>query len=71
MTLMSYRSKSSSGVNADLHHHAASGSSDSSSYESDPKNSSSNQLVPKISTVSSNYKFAPTAEKAGALSDGE
>jgi hypothetical protein len=52
----------SSGVNADLHHTSG---SDSSSYESDPKNSSSNQLVPKISTISSNYKVQQAA--TGAL----
>ena len=57
-----------------MHHTSG---SDSSSYESDPKNSSSNQLVPKISTISSNYKFAPTVTEKGATgtattaSDGE
>ena len=45
------------GVSSDLH--SQHNSSDSGSYESDPKNSSSNQLVPKISTISSNYKFQP------------
>ena len=43
----------SSGVNVDLHHTSG---SDASSYESDPKNSSSNQLVPQISTISNVYK---------------
>lgn len=45
----------SSGVNVDLHH-TGSDHTDASSYESDLKNSSSNHLVPQISTISNVYK---------------
>lgn len=45
----------SSGVNVDLQHGGA--GSDNSSYD-DAKNSSSNQLVPQISTISNAYKAA-------------
>ena len=51
--------KRSSGVNVDIQHHghgtAGSDHTDASSYD-DVKNSSSNHLVPQISTISGAYK---------------
>ena len=50
-----HKSKSNSGVNVDLPATNGSAASDNSSFD-DAKNSSSNQLVPQISTISSVYK---------------
>ena len=63
-----HKSKSS-GVNVDLPAPNGSAASDNSSFD-DAKNSSSNQLVPQISTISSVYKTVQNGSSSTSFANG-
>lgn len=66
------RSRSSAGVNVDLpgNGHVTSGAgSDNSSFD-EAKNSSSNHLVPQISTISNVYKSQPINQSSTSFANG-